>query len=188
MRDVFQYRPKITRDQFLSIGFAECKVILTIDILKHCQTKHNQLTNKPNKTRQRTKMASSFATVHTVGQSPGIGSVWQEKISDISPKPHLPLSPPASPLHSSFTNECITIIPEPLLEVTPLSTPIKGSTTTSTEYNMLQSTNREININIDELQDDIEIITVRSEETGEDTEDIGNRGTSPKQDFISEVL
>ena len=202
MRDVFQYRPKITRDQFLSIGFAECKVILTVDLLKHCQSKHDLLSgsDRPNKKRHHVRQAtnktmSSFATVHTVAASSGIGSVWQEKVSVISPKPHLPLSPPASPLHSSFTSEGHTIIPEPILELTPLSTPLKGSLSSTSQRSDFSelcdnspSRGKQVNI-ISELEsfEDVEIITVESkdtvngsdhQETGEDKEDASDQKLS----------
>ena len=185
MRDVFQYRPKITRDQFLTIGFAECKVILTVDFLKNCQKKHTELSGQTKTTTTSTKnylnkrknSASSFATVHTVAESSGISSVWQEKvISDSSPKPHLPLSPPASPLQSPYIDEGPTIIPEPVLELTPVSTPIKTSLSSASQNSgfsslvndyTLTSLDKEVDI-VGDLEscacDNIEIVTVESEE------------------------
>lgn len=43
LRDVFQYIPVLTREQFLATGFAERKMIMTTDILVLCQSKHHQL-------------------------------------------------------------------------------------------------------------------------------------------------
>ncbi len=43
MRDVFHYRPQLTREQFLSTGFTERKVLLTLDVLCFCQAKHGEL-------------------------------------------------------------------------------------------------------------------------------------------------
>ena len=46
LRDVFNYRPKLSKQQFLTTGFAERKVILTYDLLLLCQAKNLQLTAK----------------------------------------------------------------------------------------------------------------------------------------------
>ena len=43
LRDVFNYRPKLTKEQFLSTGFAERKVLLTRDVLLFCQAKNAEL-------------------------------------------------------------------------------------------------------------------------------------------------
>ncbi|CAH1268411.1 CEP44 [Branchiostoma lanceolatum] len=44
LRDVFQYKPTITKDKFLNAGFAEHKVILAYDVLKMVQEKHRRIT------------------------------------------------------------------------------------------------------------------------------------------------
>jgi hypothetical protein len=44
LRDVFNYNPKLTREQFLADGYAERKVMLTCDFLLLCQAKHSLLT------------------------------------------------------------------------------------------------------------------------------------------------
>lgn len=44
LRDVFHYVPVLTREQFLATGFAERKMIMATDILRHCESKHRQLT------------------------------------------------------------------------------------------------------------------------------------------------
>lgn len=44
LRDVFHYVPVLTREQFLTKGFVERKIIMTTDILGLCETKHQQLT------------------------------------------------------------------------------------------------------------------------------------------------
>ena len=54
LRNVFNYQPKLTREQFLTTGYAERKVILTCDVLLFSQAKHMQLTTggkKPSKKR-----------------------------------------------------------------------------------------------------------------------------------------
>ncbi len=46
LRDVFHYRPRLSKEQFLSVGFAEHKVIFATQILLLCQAKHQQLAGK----------------------------------------------------------------------------------------------------------------------------------------------
>lgn len=49
MRDIFQYKPQLTREQFLAIGFAERKIIQVCEILKHCREKCLKLNPKGSK-------------------------------------------------------------------------------------------------------------------------------------------
>ena len=138
MRDVFQYRPQLTKEQFLTTGFAERKIILTFDLLCLCQNTHVKLETPPKKSYSlgsvpKTKYPST-SSVHSLANTAGIGSVWQEKLPKtiISYKEchnlHLPPSPPLTP----FQNLSPTVItgpplrPEPQLELTPLSTPVKS--------------------------------------------------------------
>ena len=137
MRDIFQYRPQLTKEQFLTTGFAERKIILTFDLLHLCQNTHIKLETPPKKSCSlgrvlKTKYPSS-SSVHSLANTAGVGSVWQEKPPKtvISYKEchhlHLPPSPPLTP----FQNLSPTVItgpplrPEPQLELTPLSTPVK---------------------------------------------------------------
>ena len=46
LRDVFHYRPCLTREQFLSQGFVERKLLLVIDVLRFCQAKHRELVGR----------------------------------------------------------------------------------------------------------------------------------------------
>ena len=43
LRDVFSYKPDLTREQFLAKGFAERKMIMSARILELCQEKHKEL-------------------------------------------------------------------------------------------------------------------------------------------------
>ena len=45
LRDVFNFQPKLPKEKFLKNGYAERKVILTLNILLMCQAKHKELTN-----------------------------------------------------------------------------------------------------------------------------------------------
>ncbi len=48
LRDVFHYHPRLSKEQFLCVGFAERKVILTTQVLLLSQAKHQLLTVKEN--------------------------------------------------------------------------------------------------------------------------------------------
>ena len=43
LRDIFSYRPPITKDQFFAKGFAERKVIMCTEVLQHVIAKNKQL-------------------------------------------------------------------------------------------------------------------------------------------------
>ena len=49
LRDEFDFKPSLTRGQFLSVGFAERKILLLSDILKFCREKDKQLNPKRGK-------------------------------------------------------------------------------------------------------------------------------------------
>ena len=61
LRDVFNYRPKLTKEQFLSVGFAERKVLMTRDVLLFCQAKNSELTGHVNSNRVTAKRRSVTA-------------------------------------------------------------------------------------------------------------------------------
>ena len=130
MRDVFQYRPQLTKEQFLAIGFAERKLILTYDILKQCQKKHhwlNKAQGVPNGLR--TSRDNTRPSVHTIAGGSGIGSVWQENpittVTVVADKAEhsmlLPLSPPPSPLN--IPTAAVTT-KKPQLDLTPPLSPL----------------------------------------------------------------
>ncbi|XP_022098965.1 centrosomal protein of 44 kDa-like isoform X2 [Acanthaster planci] len=43
LRDIFHYKPSITRQQFFSRGFAEHKIILVVDLIRMVKEKHKEL-------------------------------------------------------------------------------------------------------------------------------------------------
>ena len=55
LRDEFGYKPQLSREQFLSIGFAERKILLVGDILRFCREKHKQLDKKRGKIERKKK-------------------------------------------------------------------------------------------------------------------------------------
>ncbi|PFX16758.1 Centrosomal protein of 44 kDa [Stylophora pistillata] len=58
LRDEFGYKPQLTREQFLTIGFAERKIIFLCAILKLLREKHNELKPKGG-TSEKKKMKQS---------------------------------------------------------------------------------------------------------------------------------
>ncbi|KAL9961575.1 hypothetical protein ACROYT_G030537 [Oculina patagonica] len=53
LRDEFGYKPQLTREQFLTIGFAERKIILLCAILKLLREKHDELKSKSGKSEKK---------------------------------------------------------------------------------------------------------------------------------------
>lgn len=53
LRDEFGYKPQLTREQFLTIGFAERKIILLCAILKLLREKHDELNPKGGKSEKK---------------------------------------------------------------------------------------------------------------------------------------
>lgn len=53
LRDEFGYKPQLTREQFLTIGFAERKIILLCCILKLLREKHDELNPKGGKSEKK---------------------------------------------------------------------------------------------------------------------------------------
>ena len=45
----FSYKPSLTKEQFLALGFAERKVILLVDIVKFCREKNKAISNEKKK-------------------------------------------------------------------------------------------------------------------------------------------
>ena len=136
MRDVFEYRPRLSRDQFLSDGFAERKIILSCDVLNHCQRMHLKLTGTSINSRPHTRgpkiNSHSNISVHTLSDSSGISSYWEEKQANMVSLSHreghsiyVPLSPPQTPSLSPSTGKPTWT--DPSLDVTPLQTPLKTS-------------------------------------------------------------
>ncbi|XP_019856325.1 PREDICTED: centrosomal protein of 44 kDa-like [Amphimedon queenslandica] len=131
MRDVFEYRPQLSRDKFLSDGFAERKIILSCDVLHHCQRMHLKLTGTSKNPRPltrgpRNKLITS-TSVHTLSDSAGIGNYWQEKQSSLVTlsrrEDYIPPSPPQTPSLSPSIG--LQLLTDPSLDITPLQTPLK---------------------------------------------------------------
>lgn len=53
LRDAFNYRPRLSKEQFLAKGYAERKVMLTHDLLLLCQDRHAKLTPTDRKRARR---------------------------------------------------------------------------------------------------------------------------------------
>ena len=171
---------------------------MTFDLLKYCQKKHQELSSVtrnvkiPHKTLLKFPNSSintpSQATVHTIAESAGIGSVWQLKPSkQTNSRSNLPISPPPSPL-SPFIIQGPPIIPEPQLELTPESTPLKPHSRNTkhtlhqisqlTNIPMIDHTHQSCDKNVHVLVDESngvngEIVTVDVDKTKSEMSDNG---------------
>eukprot|EP00731_Ephydatia_muelleri_P031058 Em0022g572a len=120
-------------NQFLDVGFAERKIIMTTDILRYCQAKHHELIGKPPHLRTRRKIYSSApiggTEVHTIpkvnvkdSRSTSPCSERQPPMVDYRAALHsaspLPDSPPRS----------LSVSPIEGLGSSPRSSPCKDST------------------------------------------------------------
>ena len=70
VRDLFSFRPGLTKDQFFSNGYAEKKVIMCTDILTHVRNLHKKLAPKP-----RVKTAPPSSMTSGVGYGVSSASV-----------------------------------------------------------------------------------------------------------------
>ena len=174
---------------------------MTFDLLKYCQKKHQELSSVtrnvkiPHKTllkfpnyKNSSINTPSQATVHTIAESAGIGSVWQLKPSkQANNRSNLPISPPPSPLSPSII-QGPPIIPEPQLELTPESTPLKPHSRNTkhtlhqisqlTNIPMIDHTHQSCDKNIHVLVDESngvngEIVTVDVDKTENEVSDNG---------------
>ena len=60
IRDILHFQPRLTKEQFLSNGYAERKVILTHNVLLLCQARHKQLLVSANKNIKSSKKFKSL--------------------------------------------------------------------------------------------------------------------------------
>ena len=142
LRELFHYYPKLTREQFLSSGYTERKLILTTDILHLCQAKHRELSSereeggtaagggkarKRGRSRGRRRRRAHLAQTAAVADSQVSDTVQQvpsvcSTVKDI----HLPPSPPPSPRHITPSPAVIHgpefILPDADLAATPTRT------------------------------------------------------------------
>ena len=65
LRDEFGYKPQITKEQFLTIGFAERKILSLCEILKLLRGKHDELNPKTKDERKRGRSISHLTSKGT---------------------------------------------------------------------------------------------------------------------------
>ena len=65
LRDEFGYKPQITKEQFLTIGFAERKILSLCEILKLLRGKHDELNPKTKNERKRGRNISHLTSKGT---------------------------------------------------------------------------------------------------------------------------
>lgn len=88
LRELFQYQPRLTKEQFLTNGYAERKVILTYNLLLLCQARHKQLSVSAGNWGKCPKKYGSLMHTHrcppnppvvlTVREGSEMGSTWSE--------------------------------------------------------------------------------------------------------------
>ena len=130
MRDTLQYRPQLTKDQFLSPGFAERKVMMMYDLLQLCQSMHRQLQDAKtsHKQKETSRKQSSLLQNHTskLHHTVDILEVTPKNTLVIEETGPTILSPPPSPLKIPVPivpHDCSLPRGSTELLVTPISTP-----------------------------------------------------------------
>lgn len=76
LREMFQFQPRLTKEKFLRNGYAERKVILTLNILLLCQAKHKQLLASANKGK---RITSKYKGVRVSCDNPYQSTVTREE-------------------------------------------------------------------------------------------------------------
>uniref|UniRef100_T1IQW9 Centrosomal protein of 44 kDa n=1 Tax=Strigamia maritima TaxID=126957 RepID=T1IQW9_STRMM len=52
LRDIYKYKPPVTKDQFATVGFAERKIIMCTEILQMVQSRHGEITGRFSRSSQ----------------------------------------------------------------------------------------------------------------------------------------
>jgi len=76
----FSYKPSLTKEQFLALGFAERKVILLVDIVKFCREKNKAISNEKKKPVRKGK--SSLEKVSSNQSNPKVSSKLSDKLGN----------------------------------------------------------------------------------------------------------
>ena len=61
LREVFHYHPRLTKEQFLTVGYVERKLQMVTDLLVACRDKHHQLSGTQQRGRRRGR-ASEYSS------------------------------------------------------------------------------------------------------------------------------
>jgi len=66
LREMFAYKPPVTKDQFFAPGFGECKVIMCTQVLQLVHSKHRSLVgiSRSNSSRHRPNQTLPAATLN----------------------------------------------------------------------------------------------------------------------------
>ena len=67
LREVFHYHPRLTKEQFLTVGYAERKLQLVTDLLLACQEKHHSLvgTHLPRRAGRKKQDSERYASTNS---------------------------------------------------------------------------------------------------------------------------
>jgi len=90
LRDLYKYKPPVTKDQFASTGFAERKIIMCTEILQMVQTRQNEITGRFSRLSQSSTNDSVRDTTrgpHSVRGGDTVSSLGsKEKLDSDRPK------------------------------------------------------------------------------------------------------
>ena len=81
LRDMFQHKPQITRDQFFSPGFAERKVIMATEILRLVRSRYKPPKSSP-------KSAFKVMAAHRLGVNSAGAKVEKASYLQVEQEPH----------------------------------------------------------------------------------------------------
>lgn len=79
LRDEFGYKPQLTREQFLTIGFAERKIIVLCEMVKLLREKHDELTSKGGKSEKK-KAKQTWPSSQLRGDDNGTTKECSDKV------------------------------------------------------------------------------------------------------------
>ena len=155
LRELFHYYPKLTREQFLSSGYTERKLILSTDILRLCQAKHRELSSerqgdgtaaggekgRKRRSRGRRRQRTHVAQTTPIDNSHVSDTVQQvSSVCSVAKDIHLPPSPPPSPRHATPPPAVIRgpefILPDADLAATPTRTAASPTSLTSSNSSL----------------------------------------------------
>ncbi|KAG7458626.1 hypothetical protein MATL_G00222540 [Megalops atlanticus] len=103
LRDLFNYKPLLTKEQFLQFGFSERKISILCDIIGFVTEKHRELC-KTSKPKRKPRLPSS--NPHSVPEGPALEPDFVTSIA-------LPEQPPKKPLVERHVGSSLPAQPRP---------------------------------------------------------------------------
>ena len=97
LRDHFNHRPVLTVQQLLAMGFAEQKMLLVLDVLQLCRSKHAELLAKRRASSAKGGGAPAVSPSRPSSASPRTATLISSKPRVVAPPSPIPLSPRGAP-------------------------------------------------------------------------------------------